>query len=949
MTSSDKIAVIGICCKFPGAENAEEFFNNCLNGVQSIKQFSDEELKLSGIPQSVLDDERYIKYGAVLGDIDKFDNRFFSYTPYEAELTDPQQRIFLECAWGALENSGYAPNKYQGRIAVFGSCSISTYLLNNILKSNVIKEKGLDHFLLIGNDKDFLCTRVSYKLGLTGPSVTVQSGCSSSLVAIHLACRSIYNGETDLALAGGVSISVPQKAGYYYQEGSIFSKDGQCRPFDINSSGMVKGNGCGIVVLKLLDKAIQDNDYIYAVINSTAINNDGKNKIGYTAPSIAGQAEVIKMTLEKSGINPENLSYIEAHGTGTRLGDPIEVRALAKVFNTEKRQFCVIGSSKASIGHLDAAAGVAGLIKSALILKKGRIPRSTNFEANNPELKLEDTPFFVSKTNIELPNDKKNYVAVSSFGMGGTNAHAILESYVEKDTSVPQEKELIIPYSAKTENALKIQEINLLKALKEFLKQQISLSDIAYTLCFGREEFSCRRFIIARNIPEAIRQLENTINLISNFVESYNSTLLSIGEEWSNGGDISWEFQFDGISGKRVPLPGYPFERKSFWINAASEAAASIKVEERSASPLFKEEILKEIIAIWKENFKDDQIQKDDNFFELGGESLMALNIIEDIKRRFAVTTSFDFLIHYPTPDKIANYLFDRISKPVEEKTCQNIHKIVDGNSGKKLFLIHPAGGNIYCYKDLAEYLNKSFDIYAISFPDGYLTDCNSLEKLAGLYIQQIEKIENESSFVLGGYSFGGNVAVEMALQLQRKEKIIENIILIDSLVPETYSLETPDKAHYIKAFPLVMDLAMKNEILAKDVYQVEYENLKIDEVIERMKAKNRISSKIETQDLLHFFDIWMNNHVSLTKHRPVGKVKSRIAVFYADEELPVYMYDFIHMQKKSYKLWEKYCENDIQAVVVKGNHFTLMSDKNNMKLLVEKLNSWLSDIHANS
>ncbi|MCA1614327.1 MAG: polyketide synthase, partial [Acidobacteria bacterium] len=360
------IAIIGMAGRFPGARNVAEFWRNLREGVEAIARFSDEELAASGVSPAALRDPAYVKARPILDDVELFDASFFGYTPREAEVMDPQQRLFLECAWEALENAACDPQRYDGLIGIYAGTSISTYLLAN-LHSNPDIVRSVGSFqTLLGNDKDFLPARVAYKLNLRGPSMLVQTSCSTSLVAVHEACQSLLSYECDVALAGGVSVRLPQKAGYLYQQGGISSPDGHCRAFDARAQGTIGGNGVGVVVLKRLEDALADGDHVSAVIKGSAINNDGATKVGFTAPSVEGQAAVIMQAHLNAGVGAETISYVEAHGTATPLGDPIEVAALTKAFRRTAagRNFCALGSVKTNIGHLDAAAGVAGLIKT---------------------------------------------------------------------------------------------------------------------------------------------------------------------------------------------------------------------------------------------------------------------------------------------------------------------------------------------------------------------------------------------------------------------------------------------------------------------------------------------------------------------------------------------------------------------------------------------------------
>jgi len=386
--SIEGVAIIGMSGRFPGAKNLNEFWQNLRNGVESVSFFSDQELEEAGVDPSLLDNPQYVKAGAILDDADLFDASFFGFNPRETNFMDPQHRIFLECAWEAFEDAGYDPCAYDGSIGVYAGCSMNTYLLANLITNRRLMESFGGFQALIGNDKDFLATRLSYKLNLKGPSINIQSACSTSLVAVQIACHSLLSYQCDMALAGGVSIGVPIKRGYLYQEGMISSPDGHCRAFDIKAQGMVFGDGAGIVVLKRLAEAIEDGDNIQAIIRGAAINNDGASKVGYTAPGVDGQAEVIAMAQTLAEVEAETVSYVETHGTGTPLGDPIEIAALIQAFraSTDKKGFCAIGSVKTNIGHLDAAAGIAGLIKTALALKHKQLPPSLNFNGSEERL-----------------------------------------------------------------------------------------------------------------------------------------------------------------------------------------------------------------------------------------------------------------------------------------------------------------------------------------------------------------------------------------------------------------------------------------------------------------------------------------------------------------------------------------------------------------------------------
>jgi acyl transferase domain-containing protein/acyl carrier protein len=506
----DEIAIIGMAGRFPGANNIDSFWQNLQNGVESISFFTDEELLSTGVEPTLLSDHRYVKAGTVLEDIELFDASFFGFSPRDAEITDPQHRIFMECVWSALENAGYDSATYTGQIGLFAGTAFSSYLLANLYPNQDFIKSAGEFPIFIGNDKDHLTTQISYKLNLTGPSVNVQTTCSTSLVAVHLASQSLLNGESDIALAGGVSIQVPQKTGYLYQEGEINSPDGHCRAFDAQAQGTIFGSGSGVVVLKRLEDAVVNGDRIHGVIKASAINNDGSLKVGYTAPSVDGQREVILEALALAGVEPETINYIEAHGTGTPLGDPIEITALTQAFRTrtDKKAFCAIGSVKTNIGHLEAAAGVTGLIKTVLALKNRQIPPSLHFQEPNPQIDFVNSPFYVNHQLSEWKTDgTPRRAGVSSFGIGGTNAHVILEEAPMIEASSSSRPYQLLLLSAKTSTALD----TATAQLHDYFVQNsdISLPDAAYTLQVGRQDFDYRRVVICQDLDEAVKSLHS--------------------------------------------------------------------------------------------------------------------------------------------------------------------------------------------------------------------------------------------------------------------------------------------------------------------------------------------------------------------------------------------------------------------------------------------------------
>ncbi len=503
---TERIAVVGMAGRFPGAPDLDAFWRNLRGGVESIVQLTDEQVRGAGTDPDLVRRPDFVRAAGVLEGAELFDAEFFDLTPRDAELLDPQHRLFLEAAWGALEHAGCDPDTFPGPIGVFAGTNLNTYLLAVLARHGARAADLLQ--AKIRSDKDFLTTLASYKLNLRGPSFAVQTACSTSLVATHLACRSLLDRQCDVALAGGVSLSVPQEGGYLAVDG-VMSRAGHCRAFDAAGDGSVVGNGVGVVVLKRLDDALRDGDRVHATILGTAVNNDGAAKVGFTAPSVEGQIEVIATAHAVAGVAAESITYVEAHGTATPMGDPVEVAALTRAFDTDDRGFCAIGSVKTNIGHLDAAAGVAGLIKAVLALEHGEIPPSLGFEKPNPAIDFAGSPFFVADRLLPWtprPGTPRR-AGVSSFGIGGTNAHVVLEEAPRPSPAPRGERPELLVLSARTPEALDALGASLAARLEG--APDLALGDVAFTLQRGRRAFPHRRALVASGAREAAALLRS--------------------------------------------------------------------------------------------------------------------------------------------------------------------------------------------------------------------------------------------------------------------------------------------------------------------------------------------------------------------------------------------------------------------------------------------------------
>lgn len=1092
--------------------------------------------------------KEYVNRGAILKDIEYFDAEFFEFTPNDAKLTDPQQRIFLECAWEALEVSGYPPQTTPRNVGVYGSMSPSTYLLRNISQSKEYGNDLLSYPVMIGNDKDFLCTRVSYKLNLTGPSISVQTACSSSLVAIHTACQSLINGECDMALAGGVSVTVPQQTGYLYKEGGTLSQDGYCRAFDEEATGTVKGNGCGVVLLKLLSQAVEDRDTIHCVIKSTAINNDGKLKIGFTAPSPTGQSKAIREAIEMAGITPEEIEYLEAHGTGTSLGDPIEIKALTNAFDTTDKQYCAIGSVKPNIGHLDAAAGIANVIKATMVLKENAIPKSINYQTANNQIDFQNSPFYVNQSLQRRDKNKPiKYAGVSSFGMGGTNAHAILQKAPERRGET-QEGPFAIVISAKTEERLP----QMIEQLRNHVKTNPNqaLSDIAYTLGVGRTTFDKRTYLVCHSIDDllnhdatkwikqsthvskaTLKSFELIISATANrkyyrdlytdlfgfrtlvdslfqkveekagftslrnrlvtieqeFLNEYEDILLQficlhslvsmwihlgikptkivckdqlsdfvaasiaetwdtdtiigyilkeligypinklgyplksdidviasreeelqnilsnptnkwveeeksnfnclnnngylidlqdrcqitlpileqdhspassilnlLGNLWTLGAQIEWSFLFDKQKVGRIPLPTYPFDKKRYWIDieVVHDSKTKDKFEINANRPKeHSTSLAEQVTAIWQKCLDIENIlQEDDFFLNLDGDSLIAIDVIAEIKEQMEIELSIQDFMKNSTLKGLITFIEQQKHRQslFEWNSSQIVWKMKEGTMKGNIFFIHPSGGTVMLYNKLAKNINKHPALYGIQFPSELLKKTNlSMEQLASKYISEIRKIQPNGPYYLAGYSFGGNLALEMSIQLQREGIDVPQIILIDSFVPSTYNRYVIDDESIIKAIPILVKALFKSEKNIDDQLIEELQMKPIKEMIEAFYQRNIIPKDFPSEAIQHFLEVWCMNIKMLNNHNPRDKYKGHALVFDAIESGPDIhkLEKYLGSLNTSKEEWNHYIDGHLKIMPLSGNHYSIFDNPKNIKTICCELENYLSPV----
>lgn len=842
------IAIIGMSGRFPGAKNIEMFWNNLSKGVESITRFSDEEL-----PKTDLEKPNYVKARGVIEGVADFDADFFGMSGREAELTDPQHRLFLECCYEGLEDAGYALDQYDGAIGVYAGASSESNYYYNILTHPEVRKESEKNQLRLGNELDYLTTRVSYKLNLKGPSMAIQTACSTSLVTVCMACSQLLAHQCDIALAGGATISIPQERGYHYQEGMIFSSDGHCRPFDAKSEGTVPGNGVGVVVLKRLDEAVRDGDHIYAVIRGFGLNNDGSDKIGYSAPSIEGQARAMRRAFKMAGIAPETISLVEAHGTATLLGDPIEIQALGEVFGTGKRKQCAIGSVKSNIGHLMETAGIAGLIKAALAVHHKTLPASLHFKEPNPHIDFEASPFYVPGETKPW-KDGPRRALVNSLGFGGTNAHVILEEPPQNRERSDHHKKHLFVLSAKSKEALQ----EAAKRLKNHLEKhpELDLGDVAYTLQVGRTAFSHRKAFVASSQEEVLEQLAK-----GSEVGDPATELERMGLDWMRGEAVDWSHIHDGDGCRRVSLPTYPFEKKRYWLDFKSEETKPNETKSKSGK------IQDSIIEIWKEHLGLDEVDITDNFFDLGGDSFLAIQMVPEIQERLGVSLKVNTILQYPTIAKLTAF----IEKERETTSEREVVLLKEGDPSCPLFVIHQIDGHVFSYKQLANVLQDQGQIYGIESPYSSSDSSLTIEWMASDYIETIKKVQPKGPYRILGASFGGLVAYEIAQQLD-----VDSLTMIDIINPTHLKQDANTEDDM---FSLLLELFSGKKLLPDELKKLSREE-KIGQIMLCMNFETLPFSEQE-----RIFENMKIHWNALKKYQPKPYTK-RICFFETEEKL---------------------------------------------------------------
>lgn len=971
----DDVAIIGMAGRYPGCEDPDQLFQNLMLGKELAV---DEPMSTSG----------RIRRHFNLQGIDQFDHSFFGYTPFESQVMDPQHRVLLTEAYRAVENSGYEQFPQHARVGVFASTSLSTYLINNLLCSDHFDPEDLNYKILLGNDKDTLATRIAYKLNLKGPAVTVQSACSSSLVAIHFACQSILSGECDIAIVGAVSITVPQNIGYKYKEGMILAQDGICRPFDRQATGTIKGNGCSVLVLRRSADAVRAGDMIRAIIKGTAVNNDGNEKIGFTAPGIAGQCDVIEEAQSFAGITPSDVDYIETHGTGTKLGDQIELTSLARCIPESGRKI-PLGAIKANLGHLDAAAGATSVIKLAMMLQKGQVPPIANLRSEHDGVPEAAKRFSFPKEPFHA---NLKTAAVSSFGIGGTNAHAILERYdiAEQDNRVGLPY-FLVPLSVNERKDWPQYRDTLTAALDA----GASILDLSAVLAARRSRRSIAFCIVATDSADLKRQLDalqepprGQLNAIRKpapedwdlamselhayataarwpFTDAFagsQTCLARLGvspdrivayhhdtdaESASASSalerilrwlsciyseeDIDLSQFYFGTGWRAIPLPNYPLKSTSHWIEPAAG-----RIEQQPAEPASKpatRDTVERILDIWEEFIGGERPAADMCFVDSGADSFAAIEVIDKINEVFGSDIKVDAGVAELTALDIAA-MVGRDDEQAAEDQGSTSPWITQSRLGsfnaKTLFLVHAAGGSTYNYSQLGRQLRSDISVCSIDLPElfrGYET----LPELASTYMQAILDRSPSGPVLLGGYSFGGNVAHEIACQMQSRGIDVEAVVMFDAHPPEVYETNGETEFDYVGAFPALMACYFAPTRLA----QVEGKTPgTLSEAIAIARSAELLDTRLTDEEIETFFERWVFSHSLLKSHRPAAVANTSLVMFEAQEPEPHSLFERLKMRRVRKDAWRAHFTRSETFIPVPGDHFTMFSDKQHLKEL---------------
>lgn len=898
-----KFAIVGASVRLPGVADLEEFRRGLAAGVVSLTRVDDADARSAGASEKTLADPRYIPVATVLEETHIFDRERFGMTAGEARWTDPQQRLLLTLADEALECSGL--KVADERVGVMTSTSTSTYLADRAPEMAVVDPHDLDLQAFLGSDRDFSASRVAFRLGLTGPSMAVHSACSSSLVALHSACSTLAMGEADAMVVGAVSMVMPQRHGYISAPGGVLSPTGTSRPFDVASDGTVRGTGGAAVVVRRLEDALAGDDPILAVVAGTAVNNDGPDRMGFSSPSAAGQEDVLRRALERSGVDPDRVGYIEAHGTGTPLGDPVELRALGRAYaNTGGRTApCGLGSVKANFGHLDVAAGLIGLLKAVLVLREDTHFVQPSFDEPNPALRLDRTPFVVpTETRSELG---LTHASVSSFGMGGTNAHAVLEA---------------APGRAATNHLMESQRVDEARTVTLSAHSQTTLTALLGTVSRYLEINPELPFeaVVATLARRPLREFSSTVTASSTDDLAGKLAAGSGATEPPSAAARTTP----PLTSRRVWLPPTPAggedcslpprERaplQNLGEGAPADAAApEVPSGEVSSGP---RDVLLGLVSDELGVAATDET----DYFGEGGDSLGLV----DILNRWQDLTGTVIPLEVIEGARTVGDLLD---------ACLGTGAVVEpyldlGSGSPRLVVYPPAGGSTFCYSAI------SVEHHDLGFRA--LRACRDEIDIVGIArrcIESLGDVDPEGGHILGGYSFGGNVAVEIARQLEQVARPVRAVVLVDSYAPAAFNSPEGRVEEMASEVESLVDAAAAIALAADD----------------RTRAMIESAEDSRAQD---FRETWVANTRALRSHRPASAISAPIVLLQADTSLPAVQLEALGIDNELSADWGPLTTSHVTRLRIPGDHYTILTEQKNRSVLAAALAAVLADLRA--
>jgi acyl-CoA synthetase (AMP-forming)/AMP-acid ligase II/alkylation response protein AidB-like acyl-CoA dehydrogenase/3-oxoacyl-(acyl-carrier-protein) synthase/thioesterase domain-containing protein/acyl carrier protein len=937
----DAVAIIGMDCRFPGAESADAYWQLVRNGVDSIVEVPKDRWDLAqyydakpGTPGKL-----YTRHGGFLPleTVEGFDAEFFRLTNAEAVAMDPQQRLLLQVSYGALQNAGQVVGANKNRAEALTTGVYMGVCFDDYAR---LAHRGgtsdITPYSALGNSKSIAAGRISYALGLTGPNVSLDTACSSSLMAVHMACQSLRSGETDMALAGGVNLMLLPDVSIGFCQMRALSIIGRTRAFDAEADGYVRGEGCGVVVLKRLSDALAHHDNIVAVISGSATNHDGASN-GLTAPNGRAQEAVIRQALHNANLAPDDVQYVEAHGTGTPLGDPIEATALANAIRrTPNGAPLYMGSVKANMGHLEGAAGIAGLMKVALSLQRKEIPPQLHFSTPNPKIPWERSNIVVPEEVVPWPDGEHGRNAgVSSFGMSGTNVHVVLSAAAESEYVVPQtpRPELIV-LSAKSTQALDAAKVALASHLESHPEQP--LADVSYSLLIGRDAFAHRWGCVAKSHAAAVTQLRDGVETSPIGEDADSASHLELLDAWRTGLELDWSAFEQGTARRIVPLPTYPFANKRHFVEHRSVVDASPVAQlPANGRQVSIKALEKGLLTLVQQMLGVEEVSRDADFFELGGDSLLATQVIHGIAQTFGVVLPIEQMFDTPTVATLAAAA--HVAQRGEGTKPPWLVMLQPGAPDRNpLFCMHPAGGSVFCYRDLIASLDDP-DLPVYGFEDPGLYSDRPYEGISGgaaYFLGTVRRIQPQGPYNLVGYSYGGNMAFEMAVQLKRDGHEVGLLALLDSFPPTAYENMTGNRTRILAAVAEMVALIFNKS--ERDWYTEEFRAMTWTDqkayVVDTLTSDAVGFVMPPSEFSGRILDTAVANFLELHSHKPQVQYDGDLTYFWAKEKIPQSLASMLQYEIPDDLVgegWGPLTAGRVDANFVDGHHFSMFQSEN--------------------